>query len=228
MEERRKHRRFLIEGMDIHCKMMFATEVRLLNISFGGAALSLSEKLNMGGEYTLKIESEESLVTVPGIVVWEKMVELNKNERGEMVPRYEVGIQFKDVFTYKGSELIDFIESNILEKQFKVRLKGLRVNIVEPEKATILGYHKHYSVKMISLGGMLLETDLKLEVDNKFHMELLFPEDNEQVQLLGRVAYCAEISGKMPRRYDAGIEFLEMGETGKKKIKEFITLLESF
>ena len=114
MEERRKHRRFIIEGMDIHCKMLFATDVRLVNISFGGAALSLSEKLNMGGEYTLKIESEESVVSVPGVVVWEKMTELQKNERGEMVPRYEVGLRFQDVFTYKGNELIDFIESNIL------------------------------------------------------------------------------------------------------------------
>ena len=228
MEERRKHRRFIIEGMDIHCKMLFATEVRLLNISFGGAALSLSEKLNMGGEYTLKIESEESVVSVPGIVVWERMTELKKNERGEMVPHYEVGIQFKDVFTYKGTELIEFIESNIVEKKLKVRLKGLRVNIVEPEKATILGYHKDYTVKMISLGGMLLETDLKLEVDNRFHMELSFPEEKEQVQFLGRVAYCSEISGKIPTRYDAGIEFVEMEEEGKKKLKEFIDLLQSF
>ncbi|HXX81673.1 MAG TPA: PilZ domain-containing protein [Thermodesulfovibrionales bacterium] len=228
MEERRKHRRFIIEGMDIHCKMLFSTEVRLLNISFGGAALSLSEKLNMGGEYTLKIESEESVVSVLGVVVWEKMTELKKNERGEMVPHYEVGIQFKDVFTYKGNELIEFIESNVVEKKFRVRLKGLRVNIVEPEKATILGFHKDYAVKMISLGGMLLETDLKLEVDNKFHMGLVFPEDKEEVQFLGRVAYCSEIAGKTPRRYDAGIEFVEMEEAGKKKLREFIDLLQSF
>jgi c-di-GMP-binding flagellar brake protein YcgR len=228
MEERRKHRRFIIEGMDIRCKMLVSTEVRLLNISFGGAALSVSEKLKMGGEYTLKIESEESVISVPGVVVWEKMTELKKNERGEMVPRYEVGMRFKDVFTYKGNELIDFIESNILEKKFKVRLQGLRVNITEPEKATILGYHKNYSVKMISLGGMLLETDLNLEVDSRFQMELALPEDKEQVQFLGRVAYCSEISGKMPRRYDAGIEFIEMEEDGKKKLKEFIDLLQSF
>jgi len=32
----------------------------------------------------------------------------------------------------------------------------------------------------------------------------------------------------MPKRYDAGIEFIEMGEDGKKKIKEFIDLLQSF
>ncbi|HXX53094.1 MAG TPA: PilZ domain-containing protein [Thermodesulfovibrionales bacterium] len=228
MEERRKHRRFIIEGMDIHCKMLFSTEVRVLNISFGGAALSLSEKLNMGAEYTLKIESEESIISVPGIVVWEKMTELKRNERGEMVPHYEVGIQFRDVFTYKGNELVDFIESNLSEKKFRVRLKGLRVNIVEPEKATILGYHKDYTVKMISLGGMLIETDMKLEVDNGFHMELSFPEDKEQVQFLGRVAYCSEISGKIPRRYDVGIEFIEMEEYGKKKLREFIDLLQSF
>ena len=58
-------------------------------------------------------------------------------------------------------------------------------------------------------------------------MELTFPEEKEQVKFLGRVVYCSEISGKMPRLYDAGIEFVEMEDSGKKKLKEFIDLLQS-
>jgi len=57
MEERR-YKRFFIEGKDVQCRMFFATEVEILNISFGGGALSLNKRLNMGEEYTLKIESK--------------------------------------------------------------------------------------------------------------------------------------------------------------------------
>jgi len=123
MEEKRKHERFIIEGKNSHCKMLVSSELRLLNISISGAALSVSEKLNMGWEYTLELESEERVVSVSGVVVWAKMTELQKNDRGEMVPRYEVGMRFKDVFNYKGHELTDFIESKVFEKKFKVRLK---------------------------------------------------------------------------------------------------------
>lgn len=72
MKERRRYKRFLIEGMDVRCSMLFATEVKILNISFGGVALSLNKRLNMGEEYTLKIESESNTVSLKGVVVWEK------------------------------------------------------------------------------------------------------------------------------------------------------------
>ena len=57
MKERRRYKRYFIEGMDVKCRMFFTTEVKILNVSFGGVALSLNKRLNIGEEYTLKIES---------------------------------------------------------------------------------------------------------------------------------------------------------------------------
>jgi len=59
MQERRQHKRFIVEGMDIHSKMLFATEVNLLTISLGGASISLYRRLSIGSEYTLRIEYKD-------------------------------------------------------------------------------------------------------------------------------------------------------------------------
>ena len=80
MKEKRRYKRFIIEGMDVQCRMFFTTEVKILDISFGGVALSLNKRLNMGQEYTLKIESESNTMSLKGIVVWENMASLITRE----------------------------------------------------------------------------------------------------------------------------------------------------
>ena len=95
MKEKRRYKRFLIEGMDVQCRMFFTTEVKILDISFGGAALSLNKRLNMGEKYTLKIESENNTISLEGVVVWENMTSLTREVKGKKFPIYEVGIKFR-------------------------------------------------------------------------------------------------------------------------------------
>ncbi len=134
MKEKRRYRRFLIEGMDVQCRMFFNTEVKIHDISFGGVALSLDKRLNMGQKYTLKIESESNTMSLEGVVVWEKMTNLTKEVKGKKFPIYEVGMRFDEVLTGKGADLLNFISGNISDKAIKTRLQGLRVKIVEPGK----------------------------------------------------------------------------------------------
>ncbi len=226
MQERRQHKRFIVEGMDIHSKMLFATEVNLLTISLGGASISLHKRLSIGSEYTLRIEYKDRTFSLKGTVVWEKLVDYRKNERGETVPIYEAGIQFKDVLTEKGTELIDFIEESIIPEPIKLRLKGTRVKIIKPEKTTILDYYTTYNVKKVSLGGMLIETDHEIEVNTKFQMELIFPDEKGSVKFRGRITSSLEIPDKTPNFYNTGIEFVEMSKEERGKLKEFINYLE--
>ncbi len=87
--------------MDVKCRRLFATDVKILNISFGGVALSLNKRLKMGDEYTLKLESEDNTISLKGVVVWEKMTGLAKEVKGKEFPVYEAGIRFNDVLTGK-------------------------------------------------------------------------------------------------------------------------------
>lgn len=227
MDEKRKFKRIIVEGMDVHCKMLFSTNVNLLTVSLGGASISLQKRLHMGSEYTLKIECKDKIFSIKGIVVWEKLADYAKDEHGEMVPIYTAGIKFKDILTGKGDELIDFIDENTAPEPTKLRLRGTRVRIAEPEKTTILDFYKSFNVKKLSLGGMLVESDHDLDAESKFLMELIFPEDKGSVKFRGRIASCLELPDKLPKCYDTGIEFVEMSKEDRSTLKEFIDFLET-
>ena len=213
--------------MDVQCRMFFNTEVKIHNISLGGVALSLHKRLNMGDKYTLKIESESNTISLEGVVVWEKMTNLTKEVKGKKFPIYEIGLSFDEVLTGKGADLLKFINGNIFDKAIKTRVRGIRMKIIQPEKTVILDDRDSYYVKMIGLGGMLIESKEELNIEDRFPMEMSFSEDKKPIKFLGRTAYCMEIPGKTPQCYDTGIEFIEMSEKDRARLKEFIDMLKT-
>ncbi len=227
MQNRRKYQRLMIEGLDVQCKMLFATEVKLLNISFSGSSLQINRRLNMGSEYTLYIERKNKQISLKGVVVWEKLGKLQKNEKGEMAPVYEVGLQFMDVLTDRGKKVIAFIQENFVPKQTTARLSGVRLDILEYEKGTTADLHRSYEVIKISIGGMLIGTEERLEAEHTFTMELNLPESNEPIKFLGRIASCLENPNKTPNPYETGIEFIEMNNQDKSKLEDFINSIEN-
>ena len=110
MKQERRYRRFLIEGMDVKCRIFFNTEVKIHNISLGGVAFSLNKRLNMGQKYALKIESGSSTISLEGIVVWAKIASLTKEFKGKKLPIYEVGMSFNEMLTGKAADLLNFID----------------------------------------------------------------------------------------------------------------------
>ncbi len=74
---------------------------------------------------------------------------------------------------------------------------------------------------------MLIESKEELDIEGRFSMEMSFSEDMKPIKFLGRTAYCMEIPGKTPKRYDRGIEFIEMKEKDRARLKEFIDILQS-
>jgi hypothetical protein len=181
----------------------------------------------MGEEYTLKIEAESKTISLEGVVVWEKMTGVTKEVKGKKFPIYEVGIRFDEVLTGKGADLLNFIGGNVFDKAIKTRVQGVRVKIIQPEKSVILDDRDIYSVKMIGLGGMLIESKEELLIEDRFQMEMSFSEDVKPIKFLGRTAYCVEIPGNAPLRYDTGIEFIEMNEADRARLKEFIDFLKT-
>ena len=213
--------------MDVQCRIFFNTEVKIHNISLGGVALSLNKRLNMGQKYTLKIESESNTISLEGIVVWEKITNLTRKVKGKKFPIYEVGMSFDEMLTGKGADLLNFIDGNIFDKAIKTRVQGIRIKIIQPEKTVILDDRDSYYVKMIGLGGMLIESKEKLNIEERFPMEMSFSEDIKPITFLGRMVYCIEIPGKTPPCYDTAIEFMEMNEKDRTRLKEFIDMLQT-
>jgi Tfp pilus assembly protein PilZ len=77
-----------------------------------------------------------------------------------------------------------------------------------------------FMVKMLNLGGVLMEGGHLHEFNRTLLMEIALP-DNVRISLTGRVTSCLPVKAK-DGRYDVGIEFISMIEQDRTKLKKFI------
>jgi hypothetical protein len=228
MGEQRHHKRFIVEGMEINGKMLFATEVFVLNVSISGMSFKADRRLDIGREYTLRLQDHDRTIAVKGVVVWSSLVGNKPGHDGDSIPVYAAGMKFVNVLDEKITEIMGFIGSHERHGQDQCsgnRLSGVRFAITNPGRA-VLQFPSHYLVKKIGAGGMLIESDQSLAVEERFPMELSIPEE-ETISFTGRVASCLTVSVKGVDHFDIGIEFIEMAVHHRKKLHGFITLLNT-
>ena len=213
--EKRHYKRFIVEGVE--GTLMFTTEAQILNISVEGVALKANRRFEIGREYSLKLEYNGKTITLSGVVMWSFLSELVEGPHKEMMPLYSAGMKFKNVITEKLTDLIEFIEKNKVDEDQRLTI---RFDVKSPDKAILDGPHG-YSVKKISMSGMLIETDIPFEIDDKIPMDILLSRD-KKISFLGRVAFCMGSADELPAHYDIGIEFFEMSEEDKAVFKKYI------
>lgn len=217
----RKHRRFELNNHEVNGKMVLAAEVEVIDISISGIAVKANRRLNIGSEYTLKLEASKT-ISIRGTLVWCSLIETRKESNGEMIPIYSAGIQFKDMSTEKITELqylIDNHKTNELHVAGSTRL-NIRFQITDPENAT-LSYPDNYKVKTIGLGGVCIECLQNFEIDSRIPMEM-FIHDESTLKFMGRVASSKVIEKESQKQYDIGIEFLDLSEKDRELLASFI------
>ena len=222
--ERRQYARYSTQGLDLQCKMMYASEARLVNLSVGGAYLAVDKRVRIGSQYTLHIGSEDRLITLKGLVVREVLAGVRRNEKGEMIPQYEVGLQFENVLTDPGRDLLNFIEDRTKSERQRIRIRGTRVRVLDGRR-TLLDMYKNFAIKRIGMGGLLMEADQKMEEEKAFDMELHLADEDAPLKIRARVAYCDEIPGRTPAVFDTGVEFLQISKEDIEKLNAFIATL---
>jgi hypothetical protein len=223
MKEKRLHTRFAVEDLDVQTSTIVSTDVEIHDISPTGVSIICSRSLSIGREYTLKFDvGGGPAVPVRAVVRWEMPMGCRRISPTESVLLYLAGMEFRDVLTDKVVQIIDFIRE-IVDIRDK-RLKGIRFRIRTHEKA-ILDCVETYSVKLISLGGMLIETKHELSVENVSPMELFLPDDDHPIHFRGRTASCQEVLAGDVKHYRTGIEFTEMKQEDKARLKAFLHFL---
>ncbi len=218
-QEHRRQPRFVVEGL--HGRMTFASEVEIVNMSLSGVALKLGRRLNIGSEYMLKLEVNVKTLSVKGVIVWSALDAHKTGAQGEDVLVYSAGMKFTDMLTQRLSELVAFIDENKLIEE--KRLGGLRFHIDAPGKA-LLDVPRPYHVKVISVRGMLIEADYRLDLEQHCPMEMTMQEGEPPLAFLGRVAFCgapAASTGLL----QLGIEFLELPGADRNRLEAFIQSL---
>ena len=221
MSDKRKYRRFKLNDREVNGKMVLATEVKVNDISISGISLKANRRLNIGSDYTLKLEGIKA-ISLRGTVVWSSLIETRKGSQGEMIPIYSAGMRFNDMPTEKITELQYFIESHKIREVHVIggtRL-NVRFHIKDPDNAVLI-CPDNYKVKTISLSGMLIECSRSFEIESRIPMEM-FIHDENSLGFVGRVASCREIDREDSKKYDIGIEFLNLTEKGRESLASFI------
>lgn len=230
MTERRRYTRFRMEVVDLTGKMMFADEVNILDISVGGVSLKADRRLNIGHEYAVKMENVGRVLAVKGLVVWSVLSGNKEGARGDSIPLYTAGMKFMDVSDKKMEEIVNFIEKYEQGAVMPIGPYGtsglrqsVRVRIDAQGKATV-NFPENYKIRILSIGGMLVESERPIEIESRLSMEVFFPEDTS-ITFLGRVASCRLVQDEKVELFHIGIEFIDMSEEHKEKLQEFVLSL---
>jgi hypothetical protein len=226
---KRRHRRFSVDAMDIKGNAVFATEVVINDISITGVSLITGRRLDRGTEYSLRILDHDFDLSLQGTVIWcmENESAGARDEHAHL--KYAAGMQFAELRQETKAGLMRFIESYLREKPTPVKvheMSGLRCNIrfhLDSKESSVLNVAETYRVIKLGLGGLLIESSHSLESDTRIHMGITIP-GNRNLSFTGRVVFCV-VSSDNASRFEVGIEFIEMPEPDRVSLKEFIRRL---
>ncbi|HEB75759.1 MAG TPA: PilZ domain-containing protein [Nitrospirae bacterium] len=216
--ERRKNKRYDVEGIE-GC-LTFVLNVRILNMSLDGMAVESNHMISVNKEYTIKVNHKDELLDLRGRVIWSKLYRTVVSDEGDVVPIYRAGIRFEGVLSEKTLSLLEFIEKSrilTLEKRIlgRFNLKSGDAHMQCPH---------NFTVKKISLSGMLIESDAPLAADSEFVMTLTRSDDGKELSIRGRVASLLEPE-LADEPYRIGIEFVSPTDDDRKVLKAYIDSL---
>ncbi len=225
--EKRRHTRFSLDSVKINGKMILADKFEIIDISAGGMALKTDRLLNIGKEYVIRLGSKQKSIDVKARVV---RCELSTIERGsdeEGITIYTAAVMFQDVSQQAITEFINSSEQ--VRKEHPVadnRRSHVRFYIVAPGETT-LQFPAEFTVKKISMTGMLIESELPLPKESKVPMGLSLQESEPPATFTGRVASCQKTERQEPPNYEIGVEFTELVQKNKQVVETFVQYLSS-
>jgi len=225
MENRRKHKRYSLDLVDINGKMSLTDMVEVLDISLGGVALKADRRLNIGKEYLIKLQKKGGFLEVKGIVVRSELSGMKDKGHGEGASIYTAGLVFKDGYTDKIADFLKPIEHTKKKEPPAVdnRRLNVRFQITTPGE-DILNYPLQFKVRSISLGGMLIQTEQSVEIKSTIPMELSLNAD-KAVTFIGRAVSCTQTENAGQTYYNIGVEFTDLTEKDTTLLQTFIDYL---
>lgn len=222
MENKRLHERIKLDLVELHGKMSLAEKVEVIDISLGGVSLKADRRLNIGKELSLKLEEKGVVVNLKGVIVRSELSGIEQNAAGERVSVYTAGMMFSEGQSDKIVTFFNFIMQGMRKEASSGMDRRLNVRFPtsgSPEKQ--LGVPAQFKVKVLSPGGMLIQTDQRLELDTTLPMSLALSAE-KTVDFIGRVASCVATEERGQQQYEIGIAFGDLTPEDRTQIRTFI------
>jgi hypothetical protein len=217
--KRRRHQRVNLEHMNVRASTILTSECKILDMGIRGVRLATTQPLNIDDNYSIKFNVGGRRIINKGTVRWARLVGNQKGSDQESVPIYMTGLEFKSVLTDKGQELFHVLGE--CSGRDERRYSGKRFQITTSRK-TVLNVFREYPLKQISSGGMLVETDQELPPDKRLLWAFHSPGDGNIIRCQGRVASCRETFMNNRKRYNIGIEFVEVQKEDRRRLTRFV------
>lgn len=208
-KDKRHFKRFSVEGLGIHCRKMSGLEARLIELTAEGALLAFREKPVVEGDCTLRLEREGVCITLACAA--------GKTGGAHGDAPFTLHVRFPRSLKGGDSGFLDFINANAGADVAPARLFG---------PSDSLYSSGHYHINVISFGGMQMVSDEPMERGNTLEMDIVFPMGRPPIKVLGKIASCAKVPGRVPARYHIGMEFLEMERDDIFRLKDFIYFVQ--
>jgi hypothetical protein len=224
-QNKRRHKRFKLDLIEISGKMSLTDKVEIINISIGGVALKADRRLNIGKEYLIKLGEKGKTIDVKGVIVRSELSGIEQRANGDQAVIYTAGMMFKEGQEGKIADFLSLIEQSI-QKEVPVtvdRRIDVRFQIITPQEK-VLHYPAEFVVKEISLGGMRIHTTQSLDIETRIPMDLSLGAD-KSITFIGRVASFRNLEGKEPMHYEIGVEFTDIRDNDRTMLKTFIDYL---
>jgi tetratricopeptide (TPR) repeat protein len=119
-EEKRLHKRLSVKNVNIQSEMSLAKKLIIINISSGGVLVKADRRLNIGNTYILKIGYKDNVLFARAVVKWSFLVESIEDTDGNIVPLYMAGMQFDEVSSEKGEEIVHSIMADVESDVFQL------------------------------------------------------------------------------------------------------------
>jgi hypothetical protein len=110
MEERRRYKRFAVDVIKIAGRAMFASEVKILDISTDGILLKADIRLDIGSQYMLRLQDYDKVISVKGVVESSSISETRMDPQCGIIPMYTASVKFLNASDSEMNELASFIE----------------------------------------------------------------------------------------------------------------------
>ena len=221
MQNMRRHKRYRLDMIEVNGQLNLSAKVDILDISLSGIALKVDKRLDIGKEYLLKLREGGKALEVKRIVARAELSGIEQRGSGS-VSIYTTGLTFKEGSTARISDFLKPIarHNDSKEPDTADGRPDVRFHIEGPLDM-VLSYPAEFTVKTISLSGMLIRAEHSLEVESKVPMTLSLQAGNA-VTFTGRIAVCQRNDETEGKRYDLGVEFAGLTDPNIAMLKNFI------
>lgn len=111
MTDKRLHRRFGMELLDINGSLNMESKAEILNMSFGGVGLRMDRRLSVGKDFVFTLENNGTSIDMVTTVVRCTLKGFEEKPDGKRASVYTTGMKFDEGSTER---VADFVRSAIL------------------------------------------------------------------------------------------------------------------